>query len=95
MHLWAHDAPLSGSYGDRMSKPLGAHCEIVIATAVGEAWSDWFDGFEMKPEGTNSRLVGSIVDQAALHGILARLRDLAIPILDVHITPGSATEEEG
>ena len=78
-----------------MSNPVGAHCEIVIAATVGEAWSEWFDGFEVKPEGTNSRLVGSIVDQAALHGILGRLRDLAIPILDVRITPGSAVGDDG
>ncbi len=74
-----------------MSDPLGTNCEIVIATTIGEAWSDWFDDFEITPCGTTSRLVGTIVDQAALHGILGRLRDLGIPILDVHIAPESAT----
>lgn len=78
-----------------MSNVRGSHCEIVVATTVGEAWSDWFDGFEVNPEGTNSRLVGSVADQAALHGILARLRDLAIPILDVHVSPQSASREDG
>jgi hypothetical protein len=78
-----------------MSSAIGAHCEIVIATTVGEAWSEWFDGFEVRPEGSTSRLVGTIVDQAALHGILSRLRDLALPILDVHVTPQSATEKDG
>jgi len=76
-----------------MSNGLGAHCEIVVATTVGVAWSESFDGFEVRPEGTNSRLVGTIVDQTALHGILARLRDLAIPILDVRITQGSAPDQ--
>lgn len=73
-----------------MSNPAEARCEIVIATAVGEEWSELFDGFEVTAEGNASRLIGTIVDQAALHGLLSRLRDLAIPILDVHITPGSA-----
>ena len=77
-----------------MSNPLEAHCEIVIATTIGKAWSDWFDDFEVTQEGTRSRLVGTIVDQAALHGVLGRLRDLGIPILDVHITPQSANAED-
>lgn len=70
-----------------MSKSLGANCEIVIATTIGEACSDWFDDFEVTPDRTTSRLVGTVVDQAALHGVLGRLRDLGIPILDVHFNP--------
>jgi len=69
-----------------MSKSAGTNCEIVIATTVDEAWSEWFDGFEVTATGTTSRLVGTIADQSALHGILGRLRDLGIPILDVHVT---------
>ena len=76
-----------------MADLLRANCEIVVATTISEAWPECFDGFEVKPEGTNSRLIGTIVDQAALHGILGRLRDLAIPILDVHITTGSTVRE--
>ena len=30
-----------------MSNPLEANCEILIATTIGEAWSDWFDDFEV------------------------------------------------
>ena len=77
-----------------MSKPLRAKCEIVIATSIGESWSEWFDGFEVTPEGTTSRLAGTIVDQSALHGILGRLRDLGIPILGVHVTPDTATADD-
>jgi hypothetical protein len=72
-----------------MSNLLGPNCEIVIANTIGEAWSEWFDDFEVTQEGTTSRLVGTIADQSALHGILGRLRDLGIPILDVHVTPES------
>lgn len=77
-----------------MSDATGARCEIVIATTGPEAWSDWFDDFEVRPEGATTRLVGTIVDQAALHGVLGRLRDLAIPILDVHITPSRSSGRE-
>ncbi len=72
-----------------MAKHLEANCEIVIATTLSEAWSAWFDEFDVTAEGPTSRMVGTVVDQAALHGVLAKLRDLDIPILDVHIAPGS------
>jgi len=73
-----------------MSNGLGANCEIVIATTLANAWSEWFDGFELTSQGTTSLLTGTIVDQAALHGILGQLRDLGIPILDVHVRTESA-----
>jgi len=77
-----------------MSNPPGATCEILIATTIGEACSEWFDDFEVTPEGTTSRLIGTIVDQAALHGVLGRLRDLGIPILDIHVTPAPAMPDD-
>ena len=77
-----------------MSNPLGANCEILIATTIGEACSDWFDDFEVTADGATSRLVGTIADQAALHGVLGRLRDLGIPILDIHVTPAPAVKDD-
>ena len=77
-----------------MSDPIRANCEIVIATTIGEAWSKWFDDFEVTTKATTSRLAGTIVDQAALHGVLGRLRDLGIPILDVHFTPASLVQSD-
>ena len=73
-----------------MSDTLGANCEIVIATTIGDAWSEWFEDFEVTSDGTTSRLTGTIVDQAGLHGVLGRLRDLGIPILHVRVTPGGS-----
>lgn len=77
-----------------MSKPPEANCEIVIAATISEAYSSWFDDFQVMAEGPTSRLVGRVVDQAALHGILGRLRDLGIEILDVHISPRPTVEAE-
>jgi hypothetical protein len=47
-------------------------------------WSDWLGGFAMQvlDDGT-SLLTGPVVDQAALHGVLARIRDLGLPLLAV------------
>ena len=44
-------------------------------------WADWFDGFEMQSVGEDTVLTGCVSDQAALHGILAKIRDLGLVIL--------------
>jgi len=47
-------------------------------------WSEWFDGFSINPQ-TNEEtvLIGVVADQAALHGLLAKVRDLGLPLLEV------------
>lgn len=48
-------------------------------------WADWFDGFEIEHPSTNETLlIGSIADQAALHGLLAKIRDLGLSLLSVN-----------
>ena len=47
-------------------------------------WSDWFDGFTTTPQADGTTLLtGPVADQAALHGLLARIRDLGLPLLSV------------
>jgi hypothetical protein len=47
-------------------------------------WSDWFDGFVITPQPDDETLlVGTVKDQAALHGLLAKIRDLGLPLLTV------------
>ena len=57
---------------------------IVIQAAIEPGWSVWFDGMQMAagPNGTTT-LSGPIVDQAALHGLLAQIRDLGLPLVSV------------
>lgn len=46
---------------------------------------DWFDGLTITLEEDGSTLLnGRVIDQAALHGILKKIRDLAMPLLSVH-----------
>ena len=61
-----------------------AYYEIHIAGHLGPEWADWFDGLAITPgpDGTTI-LSGPMADQAALHGHLARVRDLALPLLMV------------
>lgn len=47
-------------------------------------WSDWFDGFTITPQaGDVTVLTGTVADQAALHGLLAKIRDLGLPVIAV------------
>ena len=49
-------------------------------------WADWFDGFSISYEGENTTIMlGEIVDDAALHGVLRKIRDLGITLLSVNI----------
>ena len=67
----------------------GGSYEIVVDAGPHGEWSAWFDEFAMTSDDGTTRLEGTIPDQAALHGVLARLRDLDIPILSVSRLPGS------
>ena len=67
--------------------------EITVRGRLPDHWSLWFDGFTVtvsaSPDGPVTTLVGPVVDQAQLHGVLARLRDLALPIESVrHVDNG-------
>ena len=60
--------------------------EIRLAGQVSQTWATlWFDGFNLRYiESGETILTGVIVDQAALHGVLIRIRDLGIPLVSVN-----------
>lgn len=77
--------------GERMS--TGGHSPphrptqyvIRVRGHLDPAWSEWLDGLEIAHEpGGDSRLSGTILDQAALYGLLAKLRDLGLTLLSVY-----------
>jgi hypothetical protein len=57
---------------------------IHVRAHLHQGWSDWFDGMaiECAPDDTTV-LVGPVIDQAALHGLLAKVRDLGPVLLSV------------
>ena len=59
--------------------------EIKILGHLGNQWTEWFDNLTitLEDDGT-TLLMGVVVDQAALHGILKRIRDLGMPLLSVN-----------
>lgn len=58
--------------------------QIRIKGHLGPQWADWFDGLTVTLEDTGETLLtGPVVDQAALHGVLKKVRDLGMPLLSV------------
>jgi hypothetical protein len=59
--------------------------QIRIKGHLSRQWTDWFEGLTITLEDNGDTLLtGTVVDQAALHGILKKVRDLAIPLLSVN-----------
>ena len=57
---------------------------IRIKGHLDRKWSDWFDGLQIIHEANGeTMLVGEVVDQASLHGLLAKVRDLGLPLIAV------------
>ena len=58
--------------------------EIRVRGVLDRKWSDWFDGFTITPQANDETLLaGPVADQAALHGLLGKIRDLGLPLLSV------------
>ncbi len=62
--------------------------EIRVQGVLDERWSAWFDGMSIDNDDDVTVIRGPLVDQAALHGVLARLRDLGIPLVSVRPISG-------
>ena len=57
---------------------------ITVKGSLDQEWSDWFDGFAINPQPDETTLLaGPVADQAALHGLLAMIRDLGLPLLSI------------
>jgi len=62
-------------------------CEIRVEGVLDERWSGWFDGLQIasQPSSGVTVIAGQVADQAALHGLLAKIRDLGLPLLSVRM----------
>jgi hypothetical protein len=58
--------------------------EIRLQGRIGDHWSDWFEDVDLvhEPDGTTV-LRSRALDQAGLHGLLAKVRDLGLPLISV------------
>jgi hypothetical protein len=58
--------------------------EIRLKGHLDQRWADWFDGLTITLEDNGETLLtGPVVDQAALHGVLSKVRDLGLPLVAV------------
>jgi hypothetical protein len=67
-----------------IGRALNQSCQyqIRVKGTLDSKWADWFDGFTISPQASNETLLdGTVADQAALYGLLNKIRDLGLPLL--------------
>ena len=70
--------------------------QIRLKGHLGGQWTDWFEGLTLTLEDNSETLLtGPVVDQAALFGLLRKVRDLGMPLIAVNrLKPGQADETD-
>ena len=64
-------------------RELGQY-EIRLKGHLEARWAAWFDGLSLTQESDGTTVIrGSVIDQAALHGLLSKVRDLGLPLIAV------------
>ena len=62
-------------------RELGQY-EIRLKGHLEPRWAAWFDGLSLTPESDGTTVIrGSVIDQAALYGLLSKVRDLGLPLI--------------
>jgi hypothetical protein len=69
-------------------KDEGMFCEFRVRDALDKCWHDWFEGMTVTRTETGETVIsGYVADQAALHGLLNRIRDLNLELISVRQLP--------
>ena len=67
---------------------------IRLAGRLSRRREQWFDGMSISHDAGQTIITGPVVDQAALHGLLRKVRDLGLPLLAVNrLTPDGAADQ--
>lgn len=68
--------------------------EVRVAGHLASRWSAWFDGLTIATGADGTTVIrGPVVDQAALHGLIQKLRDVGIPLISLTQLPSTAPTE--
>ena len=67
--------------------------EIRVEGVLHEGWSTWFEDLRVSADGTQTVITGQLADQSALHGVLAKIRDLGMRLISVRRLDGGDDEE--
>ena len=69
--------------------------QIRVKSHLGPDWAEWFEGLSITLENNGDMLLtGPVVDQAALHGLLKKVRDLGMPLVSVNPVECNETRVE-
>jgi hypothetical protein len=81
---------MSSTFNSEMNPGQPMVYQIRIKGHLGREWTDWFGNLTLTLEDNGETLLtGPVVDQAALHGVLKKVRDLGMPLLSVNrVKPG-------
>lgn len=68
--------------------------QIKVKGHLDKVWSDWFEGLTITPEANDETLLsGLVVDQAALYGLLKKIRDLGLLLISVNRLESNGDDE--
>ena len=71
--------------GSKSDPGLPLAYEIRIKGQLDPAWTDWFEGLAITlEEGGDTLITGPVIDQAALYGLLKKVRDLGLPLISLN-----------
>jgi hypothetical protein len=78
---------MSANHPESTSSAAADVYRIHVRGHLDDCWSEWLGGYVVERHGDGTTvLVGPVVDQAALHGVLTRIRDSGLTILSVNLT---------
>jgi hypothetical protein len=90
------DKVMSNEINSESEKAQPEVYQIRIKGHLGREWTDWFEGLTiMALDNGETLLIGPLVDQASLYGVLRKVRDVGMPLISVIcVTPGQAETSE-
>jgi hypothetical protein len=85
------DRPDSTGGASGVGHPETQQYEIRVKGHLGRHWAAWFDGLAVVDDDDGTTVIhGPVVDQAALYGVLQKLRDVGIPLVSLRQLPPDA-----